>query len=162
MSRTGILDIIVMFWALAAFVALLADRERTRGILADKVARMKIEGTWTEDKAAWSGPFLGLRPWRWVAGLCIGLDLATKWSGGFLGSRRATRGRQPPLDQRHDLQGRVPGDGLHDPGGTRDLPRDLVGLVRVEGRVGPQLGREQPSRQGLRAVCGQLAVRLDA
>ena len=106
MSRTGILDIIVMFWALAAFVALLADRERTRGILADKVARMKIEGTWTEDKAAWSGPFLGLRPWRWVAGLCIGLDLATKWSGGFflvffglmtvwwdLGARRAVGSR---------------------------------------------------------------------
>ncbi|GAA3686156.1 dolichyl-phosphate-mannose-protein mannosyltransferase [Yimella lutea] len=118
MSRTGILDIIVMFWALAAFVALLADRERTRGILADKVARMKIEGTWTEDKAAWSGPFLGLRPWRWVAGLCIGLDLATKWSGGFflvffglmtvwwdLGARRA-------VGSRHWISGTIFKDAL--------------------------------------------------
>ena len=81
LSRTAILDIMVMFWALAAFVALLADRERTRRILADKVAALKVEGTW--DDASWAGPFLGLRPWRWVAGLCIGLDMATKWSGGF-------------------------------------------------------------------------------
>ncbi|MBD2760838.1 phospholipid carrier-dependent glycosyltransferase [Yimella sp. cx-573] len=81
MSRTGILDIMVMFFALAAFVALLADRERTRAILADKVARMKVAGTWDENALA--GPFLGLRPWRWVAGLCIGLDMAVKWSGGF-------------------------------------------------------------------------------
>ncbi|WP_244328456.1 dolichyl-phosphate-mannose--protein mannosyltransferase [Yimella sp. cx-51] len=81
MSRTGILDVMVMFFALAAFVALLADRERTRGILADKVARMKVAGTWDENALA--GPFLGLRPWRWVAGLCIGLDMAVKWSGGF-------------------------------------------------------------------------------
>lgn len=82
MSRTGILDIMVMFWALAAFVALLADRERTRGFLADKVARLKADGAW-DGKAALAGPFLGLRPWRWVAGICLGLDMAVKWSGGF-------------------------------------------------------------------------------
>lgn len=79
MSRTSILDIMVMFWALAAFVALLADRTRTRRILADKVAAMQVAGTW--GKAAVSGPWLGWRPWRWVAGFCIGMDIATKWSG---------------------------------------------------------------------------------
>ncbi len=82
MSRTGILDIMVMFWALAAFVALLADRERTRGILADKVAALRVSGDWNA-KTQHAGPWLGLRPWRWVAGVCIGLDMATKWSGGF-------------------------------------------------------------------------------
>ena len=81
MSRTGILDILVMFWALAAFVALLADRDRSRRILADKVAALRADGEWAA--ASVSGPFLGLRPWRWVAGVCLGLDMATKWSGGY-------------------------------------------------------------------------------
>ncbi|UIJ34873.1 dolichyl-phosphate-mannose--protein mannosyltransferase [Allobranchiibius sp. GilTou73] len=81
MSRTGILDIMVMFWALAGFVALLADRARTRGILARKVAAMKDAGTWDSHDLA--GPWLGWRPWRWVAAVCLGLDVATKWSGGY-------------------------------------------------------------------------------
>ncbi|WP_265443773.1 dolichyl-phosphate-mannose--protein mannosyltransferase [Flexivirga meconopsidis] len=79
MSRTSILDGMVMFWALAAFVALLADRTRTRRILADKVAAMQVAGTWEQRSLA--GPWLGWRPWRWVAGFCIGMDIATKWSG---------------------------------------------------------------------------------
>ncbi|WP_328823369.1 dolichyl-phosphate-mannose--protein mannosyltransferase [Metallococcus carri] len=79
MSRTGILDVMVMFFALAAFVALLADRDRSRRILADKVAAMKAAGTWTGQRAPW----LGLRPWRWVAGVMIGLDCGVKWSGGY-------------------------------------------------------------------------------
>ena len=37
MSRTGILDIIVMFLALCGFAALLIDRDRSRAILAEKV-----------------------------------------------------------------------------------------------------------------------------
>lgn len=84
MSRTGILDILVMFWALAAFVALLADRERSRRLLAGKVAALKLDGKWEHDSPARrAGPWLGLRPWRWVAGVCLGLGMATKWSDGF-------------------------------------------------------------------------------
>ncbi|XAS76254.1 phospholipid carrier-dependent glycosyltransferase [Dermatophilaceae bacterium Sec6.4] len=81
MSRTGILDIMVMFWALAGFVALLADRDRTRAILARKVAAAKDAGTWAANETA--GPWLGWRPWRWVAAICLGLDTSTKWSGGW-------------------------------------------------------------------------------
>ncbi len=81
MSRTSILDILVMFWALAGFVALLADRDRSRALLARKVATLRDAGEWdTHDKA---GPWLGLRPWRWVAAICLGLATATKWSGGY-------------------------------------------------------------------------------
>ena len=40
MSRTGILDIIVMFFALCAFAALLVDRDRSRELLAAKVGAL--------------------------------------------------------------------------------------------------------------------------
>lgn len=74
-SRTGLLDLIVMFFAFAAFAALLIDRDRSRALLARKVAALPpglIKG---------GGPRLGLRPWRWVAGLLLGLAAGTKWSG---------------------------------------------------------------------------------
>jgi dolichyl-phosphate-mannose--protein O-mannosyl transferase len=77
-SRTGLLDIIVMFWALAAFCALLIDRDRSRAILAERAAGL-VPGS----AALGPGPWLGLRPWRWVAGVCLGLAAGTKWSGLF-------------------------------------------------------------------------------
>ena len=69
-SRTALLDPLLMFWALAAFGALLIDRDRTRARLADRVGDL--------DRF---GPGLGLRPWRLVAGVCLGLACSTKWSG---------------------------------------------------------------------------------
>lgn len=72
-SRTGLLDLILMFFALAAFAALVADRDRTRRILAQRVALVANGSAF--------GPWLGWRPWRWVAGVCLGLALGTKWSG---------------------------------------------------------------------------------
>lgn len=71
-SRTGLLDIIVMFFVLAAFCALLIDRDAGRDVLARKVAA----GASTA-----YGPWLGWRPWRWVAGAMLGLAIGTKWSG---------------------------------------------------------------------------------
>ena len=44
MSRTSILDGLVSFWALAGFVAILADRDRSRRILARKVAQLRRDG----------------------------------------------------------------------------------------------------------------------
>lgn len=78
MSRTGILDIIVMFFALCGFAALLVDRDRSREILAEKVGALP-RGSWPEGM----GPWLGWRPWRWVAGISLGLCTGTKWSGLF-------------------------------------------------------------------------------
>ena len=102
MSRTGILDIIVMFWALVAFAALLLDRDRSREILARRVGALG-RGVWPQG----GGPWLGLRPWRWVAGVALGLSTGTKWSGLFfiaafglmsvwwdMGARRAAGVRQ--------------------------------------------------------------------
>lgn len=102
MSRTSILDGLVMFWALAAFTALLADRTRTRRILADKVAASRSQGAGISRL----GPWLGGRPWRWVAAICLGLGMATKWSDAYylavfglttvwwdLGARRAVGAR---------------------------------------------------------------------
>ena len=76
-QRTGILDSIVMFFALVSFAALLIDRDKSREILARKVGALP-PGTWPG-----VGPWLGWRPWRWVAGLTLGLATGTKWSGLF-------------------------------------------------------------------------------
>lgn len=74
-SRIGLLDLTVMFFALAAFCALLIDRDASRAILARKV------GALPRGEALVYGPWLGLRPWRWVAGIMLGLCIGTKWSG---------------------------------------------------------------------------------
>ncbi|MEJ5912849.1 dolichyl-phosphate-mannose--protein mannosyltransferase [Pseudokineococcus sp. 1T1Z-3] len=76
-SRTGLLDVFVMFWVLAAFGALLLDRDASRARLAQVVgardaARARLDGL---------GPWLLARPWRLVAAVCLGLAVGTKWSG---------------------------------------------------------------------------------
>jgi dolichyl-phosphate-mannose-protein mannosyltransferase len=89
-SRTGLLDLILMFWAFAGFCALLIDRDRSREVLARKVGATQVafaqpdgtQGT-TRGTPMVFGPWLGLRPWRWVAGICLGLATGTKWSGVF-------------------------------------------------------------------------------
>jgi dolichyl-phosphate-mannose-protein mannosyltransferase len=70
LSRTGILDIFLMFFVLAAFGCVLIDRDVSRAALAERVARR--EGGET-------GPRLGIRRWRVAAGLFLGLAVGTKW-----------------------------------------------------------------------------------
>jgi dolichyl-phosphate-mannose--protein O-mannosyl transferase len=79
-SRTGLLDLILMFWAFAAFCALLIDRDHSREVLARKVGALRGAGGAGTIKY---GPRLGWRPWLWVAGICLGLATGTKWSGVF-------------------------------------------------------------------------------
>ena len=79
-SRTGLLDLILMFWAFAAFCFLLIDRDQSRKILARKVAGLDRAGLTA--LGPW-GPSTGWRPWRLAAGVCLGLACGTKWSGAY-------------------------------------------------------------------------------
>jgi dolichyl-phosphate-mannose--protein O-mannosyl transferase len=99
LSRTGILDIFLMFFVLAAFGAMLIDRDVSRARLAEYVVRRR------GDEA---GPALGIRKWRIVAGILLGLacgckqdavwyipafiGLAIAWD---IGARRAAGLRMP-------------------------------------------------------------------
>ncbi|HTW02786.1 MAG TPA: phospholipid carrier-dependent glycosyltransferase [Streptosporangiaceae bacterium] len=69
LSRTGILDIFLMFFVLASFGALVVDRDVSRARLAEKVV---LE---SGDEA---GPWLGIRKWRVAAGVLLGLACASK------------------------------------------------------------------------------------
>jgi dolichyl-phosphate-mannose--protein O-mannosyl transferase len=74
-SRTGLLDVFVMFWALAAFGCIVLDRFQAR----DRLARRLADGA-ERDRF---GPGLGIRWWRVAAGVCLGLLCGVKWSGLF-------------------------------------------------------------------------------
>ena len=76
-SRTGLLDGFVTFFALAAFGALLIDREQARRRLAHRVAE-RVDGGLP--LTGW-GPGLSMRWWRVAAGVLLGLTIGTKWSG---------------------------------------------------------------------------------
>ena len=96
-SRVAMVDIFLCFWIVAAFGALVVDRDRVRERLA-----------WAEDEQLSRGGRLGWRPWQLTAGLCFGAALGTKWSAVFpvvvmlvlavaweVGARRAAGIRAP-------------------------------------------------------------------
>ena len=98
-SRVSMLDIFLMFWVLAAFGCLLLDRDYGRRRLASSM-KAPLDGT--------RGPWLGLRPWRWACGFCLGVACATKWDGIYwvpaffalavfwdAGARRVAGAKQP-------------------------------------------------------------------
>src|SRR5882672_1198919 len=74
LSRTGILDIFLMFFVLAAFGAMLIDRDVGRAQLAEGVARRQ---------GGQLGPRFGIRKWRVAAGICLGLAVGTKWNAAW-------------------------------------------------------------------------------
>jgi dolichyl-phosphate-mannose-protein mannosyltransferase len=80
-SRTGLLDIFVMFFALLGFAAVLLDRDAARAKLARAVG--SVAPAQVAQRFGPRGPWLGWRPWRWVAGVLLGLCLGTKWSGAL-------------------------------------------------------------------------------
>jgi dolichyl-phosphate-mannose-protein mannosyltransferase len=69
-SRVAMLDIFLMFWVLAAFACLVADRDAGRARLAARLA-----AGMSPDRLR-----VGLRWWRLGAGACLGAACATKWS----------------------------------------------------------------------------------
>lgn len=100
-SRLALLDIFVMFWIVAGFACLVADRDSARARLARRVAPVGGGAL---------GPWLGVRPWRLAAGVCLGLACASKWNAvpfvaGFgllaffwdIAARRRARVRRPFL-----------------------------------------------------------------
>jgi dolichyl-phosphate-mannose-protein mannosyltransferase len=83
MSRTALLDLVVMFWLLAAFGCLLADRDASRARLAAALPS-GADGLLRPDDATAARLGLGWRPWRIAAGVCLGLACATKWNGLYV------------------------------------------------------------------------------
>ncbi|HZC71672.1 MAG TPA: phospholipid carrier-dependent glycosyltransferase [Jatrophihabitans sp.] len=75
LARTAILDIFLQTFVIAAFGALVIDRDKMRARLGGLVA----EGA---DLTA-GVPTLGPRPWRLVGGVMLGLACAVKWTGLF-------------------------------------------------------------------------------
>ncbi|MET3367101.1 UNVERIFIED_CONTAM: dolichyl-phosphate-mannose-protein mannosyltransferase [Jeotgalibacillus campisalis] len=85
LSRTSLLDVFLALWILAAFGALLMDRDDGRRRLASRLAAQAAAspgGRPTPTQLV-AGPWLGMRWWRLVAGLCLGLAVGTKWSALF-------------------------------------------------------------------------------
>lgn len=76
MSRVGLLDNFVMFFALLGVGAVLLDRSWSRVRLAAWIARREAGGRGTD----W-GPALWNRPWLIAAGAAFGAAAAVKWSG---------------------------------------------------------------------------------
>lgn len=87
-SRLALLDVFLMFWLLAAFACLVADRIASRRKLARLVAAAASPGaggSGTVPSAAFlrHGPWLGVRWCRVAAGLCCGAALGVKWNALF-------------------------------------------------------------------------------
>ena len=73
-ARTALLDIFLVMFVVAAFGALIVDRDQMR----ERMHRVLVEGRIAD--TPW-GPRLGVRWWRFGAGVLLGLAVATKWSG---------------------------------------------------------------------------------
>jgi dolichyl-phosphate-mannose-protein mannosyltransferase len=73
-ARTALLDGFLVFFVVAAFGALIVDRDQVR----ERMHNALLDGRISE--TPW-GPRLGVRWWRFGAGVLLGLACATKWSG---------------------------------------------------------------------------------
>jgi dolichyl-phosphate-mannose-protein mannosyltransferase len=121
LSRTGILDIFLMFFVLASFGCLVVDRDVSRARLAEA---MVLRPT---DEA---GPSLGIRWWRVLAGVMIGVAGGTKQDALWyaiafiglcitwdIGARRA-------VGLKNYVRGAITGDG-------KWLPLSMVAVPAV-------------------------------
>ncbi|MGH4029796.1 dolichyl-phosphate-mannose--protein mannosyltransferase [Actinomycetota bacterium Odt1-20B] len=83
MSRTALLDQVLMFFVLAAFGCFLVDRDKARAKLAAALP-VGEDGVTRPDADVAENLRLGWRPWRWAAGLMLGLAFGTKWNGLYV------------------------------------------------------------------------------
>uniref|UniRef100_A0AAU3HYB4 Polyprenol-phosphate-mannose--protein mannosyltransferase n=1 Tax=Streptomyces sp. NBC_01393 TaxID=2903851 RepID=A0AAU3HYB4_9ACTN len=116
MSRTSLLDGVLMFFVLAAFGCLVVDRDKARARLAAALPADE-NGFVRPDAHIAETTRLGRRPWRWGAGLMLGLAIGTKWNGLYIlaafcvmavlwdvASRQVAGARRPHLAVlKHDL-----------------------------------------------------------
>ena len=70
-SRTGLLDLFLMFFIVLGFWLLLIDRDDARKRILSRAS----------SSTSSLGPKLGLRPWRLAAGVALGCAMGVKWSG---------------------------------------------------------------------------------
>ncbi|MFF7974087.1 phospholipid carrier-dependent glycosyltransferase [Streptomyces sp. NPDC007905] len=109
MSRTSLLDGVLMFFVLAAFGCLVLDRDYARARLAAALPA-DADGRVRPDAHTTDSFFLLWRPWRLVAGVLLGLAVGTKWNGLYfliaffvmsvlwdVGTRKVAGGRRPYL-----------------------------------------------------------------
>lgn len=107
MSRTALLDLVVMFFVLAAFGCLLLDRDNARARLAAALP-VAEDGHVRPDQDTGDRAGTGVRPWRLAAGFFLGLAASTKWNGLYflaffvvlallwdVGARRIAGARHP-------------------------------------------------------------------
>ncbi|MEU6884580.1 phospholipid carrier-dependent glycosyltransferase [Streptomyces viridosporus] len=83
MSRTALLDGVLMFFVLAAFGCLVVDRDRARERLAAALP-VGPDGRARPDAHVAEHTRIGFRPWRLAAGLMLGLAIGTKWNGLYI------------------------------------------------------------------------------
>ncbi|MFJ5035559.1 dolichyl-phosphate-mannose--protein mannosyltransferase [Streptomyces sp. NPDC088560] len=83
MSRNALLDLIVMFFVLAAFGCLLIDRDHARARLAAALP-VGVDGRVRPDASVGARAGMGVRPWRLAAGVFLGLAASTKWNGLYV------------------------------------------------------------------------------
>ncbi|WP_285564975.1 phospholipid carrier-dependent glycosyltransferase [Streptomyces sp. RTGN2] len=83
MSRTALLDLVLMFFVLASFGCLLIDRDWARRRLAAALP-VDEDGVLRPYAGVAEGLRLGWRPWRIAAGISLGLAFATKWNGLYI------------------------------------------------------------------------------
>ncbi|MFD8725497.1 dolichyl-phosphate-mannose--protein mannosyltransferase [Streptomyces sp. NPDC059629] len=83
MSRTSLLDGVLMFFVLAAFGCLLIDRDKAREKLAAALP-VDEDGRTRPHAYVAKTTWLGWRPWRWAAALLMGLAIGTKWNGMYI------------------------------------------------------------------------------
>ncbi|MFE3635220.1 dolichyl-phosphate-mannose--protein mannosyltransferase [Streptomyces sp. NPDC059168] len=83
MSRTSLLDGVLMFFVVAAFGCLVVDRDRSRARLAAALP-VDADGRARPDADVADTLRLGWRPWRWGAGVMLGLAIGTKWNGLYI------------------------------------------------------------------------------
>ncbi|WP_326732186.1 dolichyl-phosphate-mannose--protein mannosyltransferase [Streptomyces phaeochromogenes] len=117
MSRIALLDLVVMFFVLAAFGCLLVDRDRARARLAEALP-VDADGFAGPHQHTGEHAGMGVRPWRIAAGAMLGLAAASKWNGLYVlaffmvmtvlwdvASRRVAGARRPYLSVlRKDLR----------------------------------------------------------